>query len=151
MQVAGKRGVTKARLARAAEEDGGSVKLYEEVLATLNALRARGTPIGVVTNLPGWLARPLLQSTGVGVYAPAIAMPKAGIRAKPQPHGIRKVLADLGLAADRGIWFVGDGAVDAEAAEAASVRFAWASFGYESQMPPGTRRVLSHFDEVLDL
>ena len=144
-------GVSNARLARAAREDGASVNLYEGVLPTLDGLRARGTPIGIVTNLPGWLVRPLLEATGIGEYAAAVATPRAGVPAKPKPHGIRRVLAEMGREADLGSWFVGDAAVDAEAAEAAPVRFAWASFGYESEMPPGAGKVLACFDEVLDL
>ena len=144
-------GVSKTRLARAAKEDGASVKLYEGVLPTLDGLRARGTPIGIVTNLPGWLVRPLLESTGIGEYAAAVATPRPGVPAKPKPHGLRRVLAEMGQEANSGTWFVGDGAVDAEAAEAAPVRFAWASFGYESEMPPGTGKVLACFDKILDL
>ena len=144
-------GVSKARLARAAREDGASVELYEGVLPTLDRLRARGTPIGIVTNLPGWLVLPLLESTGIGEYAAAVATPRRGVPAKPKPHGIRQVLAEMGQKADLGTWFVGDAAADAEAAEAASVRFAWASFGYESAMPPGTGKVLACFDEIRDL
>ena len=151
MRAAKDHGVSKARLARAAREDGASVELYEGVLPTLDELRARGTPIGIVTNLPGWLVQPLLESTGIGEYAVAVATPRPGVPAKPKPHGIRRVLTGMGREADLGTWYVGDAAVDAEAAEAAPVRFAWASFGYESEMPPGTVKVLACFDEVLDL
>ena len=151
VRVAKDHGVSNARLARAAREDGGSIELYEGVLPTLDELRGKGTRIGIVTNLPGWLVRPLLESTGIGEYAVGVATPRRGIPAKPMPHGIRRVLAEMGREADLGTWFVGDTAVDAEAAEAAAVRFAWASFGYESVMPAGTRKVLVCFDEVLDL
>ena len=94
---------------------------------------------------------PLLESTGIGEYAAAIATPRRGVPAKPKPHGIRRVLAEMGQQADSETWFVGDTAVDAKAAEAAAVRFAWASFGYESEMPPGTGKVLACFDEIRDL
>ena len=151
VRAAKSHGVSNARLARAAKEDGASVELYEGVLRTLDGLRARGTSIGIVTNLPGWLVRPLLEATGIGEYAGAVATPKAGILAKPQPHGVRRVLAEMGHTADLGAWFVGDAAVDAEAAEATPVLFAWASFGYERKMPTSTAKVLSSFGEVLDL
>ena len=144
-------GVSSRRLARAAKEDGASVELYEGVSPTLDGLRARGTPIGIVTNLPGWLVQPLLESTGIGDYAAALETPRRGVPAKPKPHGIRRVLAEMGHKADLESWFVGDAAVDAEAAGAAAVRFAWASFGYESEMPPGTDKVLARFDEILEL
>lgn len=151
VRVARDHGVSNARLARAAREDGGAVELYEQVVPTLHRLRGRGTPIGIVTNLPGWLVRPLLLSTGIGKYAAVIATPRAGIPAKPKPHGILWVLAEIEREADAGTWFVGDGGVDAEAAKAATVRFAWASFGYETEAPSGVGKVLVSFDEVLDL
>ena len=53
--------------------------------------------------------------------------------------------------ADARTWFVGDGAVDAEAAAAAGVRFAWASYGYYTEAPPGTAKVLERFEDVLQL
>ncbi|MXY32686.1 MAG: HAD family hydrolase, partial [Boseongicola sp. SB0664_bin_43] len=151
VHVAKHRGVSKSRLARAAEERGGAMELYEQVIPTLERLRARGTPLGIVTNLPGWLAGHLLSATGVGEYAAAIATPRAGLAAKPKPHGIRWVLAEIGREADAGVWFVGDGDADAEAAKAALVRFAWASYGYGPEEPDGTDKALLSFDELLGL
>lgn len=151
VRVAKARGVSKARLRQAAREDGETVALYEGVLPTLDCLRKRGTPVGVVTNLPGWLAGPLLESTGIKEYVPIVATPRAGVPAKPRPHGIRQVLAGMGRETDSDTWFVGDTAVDASAANAAAVRFAWAAFGYESERPAGTDKVLARFSEIRDL
>jgi len=122
-------GVTKTRLARAAEKDGASIELYEGVLQTLDSLKERGMLIGIVSNLPGWLVRPLLQSTGIENYFTAIATPRPGVPVKPKPHGIRRVLHEIGQDANAWIWFVGDGVVDAEAAAAAGVKFAWHPMG----------------------
>jgi len=52
---------------------------------------------------------------------------------------------------DARIWFVGDGAVDAEGAKAVGIRFAWASYGYDAAPPPGTDTVLERFGDVLRL
>ena len=104
-----------------------------------------------MTNLPGWLVSPLLDATGIKKYAAAIATPKAGVRAKPQPDGICKVLAEMGRNADSETWYIGDTTVDAKAAKSAAMRFAWASFGYESAMPPGTDKLLNSFGEILHL
>lgn len=151
VQAAKDRGVSRTRLIGAAEKDGGAIELYERVIPTLDQLRVRGTPICIVTNLPGWLVQPLLQSTGVGEHITAIATPGAGKPAKPSPLGIWRVLSQIELEANPKIWFVGDEATDAEAAKAASVRFAWASFGYGANEPHGTDKVLMHFGEALDL
>ncbi len=62
--------------------------------------------------------------------------PRWGIQAKPRPHGIFSALEEIGRGVNADTWFVGDGTVDAQAAEAAGIRFAWASYGYESGPPP---------------
>ena len=149
--VAKDHGVTEARLARAAEEDSDSIKLYEGVLHTLDSLQEKGTLIGIVSNLPGWLVRPLLRSTGIEKYIAATVTPQWGVPAKPNPRGTRRVLNKMGCDADVRTWFVGDGAVDAEAATAAGVQFAWASYGYFAEAPPCTAKVLDRFDDVLRL
>lgn len=143
--------VTNARLAAAAREGGGSITVYNGVVETLDRLRARGTPIGIVSNLSGWLARPLLAATGIGAYAKTTATPRPGVPAKPKPHTIRQALEDMGGNAGEGVWLVGDGRVDACAARAAGVRFAWASYGFEDEAPPGAERVLESFSDVLAL
>ena len=144
-------GVRDASLARAAKENGTSIVVYERVIDTLDRLQARGTGVGVVSNLSGWLARPLLESTGIGAYVTAIVTPRWGVPAKPKPHGIKKILEEMGRRPGEGTWFVGDGLTDAEAALAAGVPFAWASYGYEADVPPGTARVLAGFEDVLEL
>ena len=149
--VAKEYGVSKARLIRAAMKNGHSVELYEGVIQTLGSLEQSGSLIGIVSNLPGWLAKPLLQSAGIERYITAIATPKMGMPAKPKPHGIRRVLLDMGRDVSPRTWFVGDGVADAKASVAAGVQFAWASYGYDTVAPSGTARVLERFDEVLGL
>ena len=153
VQVAKDFRVSNARLAGAAREDAVSLELYEQVPQTLDSLREQGTSIGIVSNLPGWLVSPLLHSTGIEKYIAVTVTPQPwrGVPAKPKPHGIRKVLQEMGREADAQTWFVGDGAADAEAAKAAGVQFAWASYGYEREAPHGTAKVLECFDDVLQL
>jgi len=80
VQAAKDHGVSPAQLGRAARADSTSVAMYEGVLTTLDKLLTRGTPISIVTNLPGWLVRPLLESTGIDKYAAAVATPRPGFR-----------------------------------------------------------------------
>ena len=107
--------------------------------------------MGVVTNLPGWLARPVALATGVAGYFEVIVTPRAGVPAKPKPHGILKALKEMGQEAGPHTWLVGDSEADAEAAAAAGVRFAWASYGYEALPPIGAETVLRSFEDVLGL
>lgn len=143
--------VTKDRFAREASNSVSSLKFYGGVRPTLDSLRDRGSLMGVVTNLPGWLVRPVARAAGIDEHFGVIMTPRPGVPAKPQPHGIRKALAEMGLEAGRQIWFVGDGVVDAGAARAAGVRFAWASYGYEAEPPSGVEIVLRGFEDVLRL
>lgn len=151
VRVASECGVSKSRLAREARDSGASLRLYDGVLRTLEDLTARETSMGVVTNLPGWLVRPLVQATGISGHFGAIETPRPGVPAKPKPHGIHRALGAMRRQPDLHTWLVGDGLVDAGAASAAGLRFAWASYGYEAVPPEGTERVLSCFEDVLDL
>ena len=132
VRLARERGVSNSRLARAASEGSAALGFYDSVLETLVQLSDRATSMGVVSNLPGWLVRPVAQATGIAGYFDAIVTPRAGVPAKPNPHGVMKALKDMGREADAHTWLVGDGVVDAKAASAAGVRFAWASYGYEA-------------------
>ena len=151
IRVAGDYGLTRSRLVRAARGNTVSIDLYEGVRRTLDRLRERSTPMGVVSNLSGSLATALLQATGLEEYFAAVVTPGAGVPAKPQPHGIRKALAEMGRTLDKETWYVGDGTADAAAANAAGAQFAWVSYGYEATAPPGTHRVIDRFDDVLQL
>lgn len=150
-QLASECEVTNSRLARAAVNNVASLPLYEGALQTLSNLANRGTAMGVVTNLPGWLVRPLIHGKGIARYFGAIVTPRRGIPAKPKPHGILRALKEIEREVDCHTWMVGDGIVDSNAATAAGVRFAWSSCGYETLPPPGTETVLHSFGDVLGL
>ncbi len=151
VQLAREHYVSKSNLVKSATENAESLVLYKRVKQTLKVLRGRGTPIGVVTNLPGWLVRPLLESKDLKEYFFVTITPRWGIQAKPRPHGIFSALEEIGRGVNADTWFVGDGTVDAQAAEAAGIRFAWASYGYEPGPPPGTSEIVEKFEDILRL
>jgi len=145
-------GVTRARFAAEARCTATPPRLYEGVLQTLETLRECGASMGAVTNLPAWLVKPMVGATGVDVYIDVTETPVRGrVQAKPRPDGILRALGKLGKEPCRDVWYVGDGLVDAQAAQAAGVSFAWASYGYDSAPPPGTETVLGGFQDVLGL
>ena len=144
-------GVSPARFARAAAQRGGELSLYPGTRDTLEALEARGTALGAVTNLPGWLARPLVEATALDAQLEVLVTPRRGLPAKPRPHGIRHALGQLRQRDRECVWFVGDGAADADAAAGAGLRFAWAAYGYDADAPPNTEVILASFPEVLEL
>ena len=143
--------VTRTRLAREACASVETLELYGDARETLDRLRERATRMAVVTNLPGWLALPVATAVGIEGYFAAIVTPRRGVPAKPQPHGIRRALTEMGRETDPHTWLVGDGAADAGAAVRAGVRFAWAAYGYETAQPSGAETVLQSFEDVLCL
>lgn len=151
VRLAQEAGVSRSRLGTRAKRSAKPIGLYEDVRETLLALKERDTRVGVVTNLPGWLASPLIDSAGLNDFFFVVVTRSIRVPPKPNPKGINKVVEALGAEAKLDAWYVGDAITDGEAAAAAGVPFAWAAYGYESVKPAGTERVLHGFAEVLDL
>ncbi len=149
VQLAKVHDVSQSKLIKFLTRKTKMMELYEQVGQTLETLRNRNTSLGVVSNLPGWLVQPLLESNGLNGYFATVITPRRGLPAKPKPHGILDALNQIGHVSDASTWFVGDGAVDAFAAEAAGVKFVWASYGYETIEPPSTFKVIEKFEDVL--
>ena len=106
--------------------------------------------MGLVTNLTGWLARPLVEAANIRRYFNAIVTPVPGVPRKPNPRGVVKALNEMEREVDQHTWLVGDECIDAGAAKAAGVRFAWASYGYGPTSPPADVE-LDRFADVLEL
>lgn len=143
--------VSQSRLVTQAVADASTLELYAGVVDTLEELRRRTVAMGVVTNLPGWLARPLMEAVDIHQYFQVAVTPRWGVPAKPQPHGIRKALREMEATDGSETYYVGDAAEDAEAAKGANVRFAWASYGYGTDAPTNTAAVLHEIRDLLDL
>jgi HAD superfamily hydrolase (TIGR01509 family) len=140
-------GLSKARFSTLCCCAISELRLYPGVSQTLQILNERPVPLGVVTNLPAWLVRPLLDKSAVITYF-ATQICAAG---KPNPSGLIRALGEMGRHRDASVFYVGDTVNDAQAATNAGVSFAWASYGYGPERPPNPTAVLSRFSEVLDL
>ena len=151
VELARMRNLSNGRFAGEAERSIASLSFYDGALDALEELVGRGTPIGVVTNLPGWLVGPMLEATELDEYFDVVVTPVRGLPSKPRPHGVLKALREMGSEPGPEIWFVGDSAADAQAAARAGVSFAWASYGYDDEAPTGAERELGSFGEVLEL
>ncbi len=150
IRLANLHGVSRTQLAREAGKSEDLPDLYGGVLETLSRFQVQSRPMAVVSNLSGSLVAPLLRSTALECFFGAVVTPNRGVPAKPQPHGVTKALRTLGIDASKA-WYIGDGDVDAKAAGAAGVRFAWASYGYEREEPAGTDVVIEQFEDALRL
>jgi len=103
--------------------------------AVLEALRARGLTVAVVTNTMTPLAYDILAAARLAALVDVVACADQVARAKPAPDLVLHALARLGLDASEA-WMTGDSRFDREAAEGAGVRFV----GYRQS---GERRVES--------
>jgi HAD superfamily hydrolase (TIGR01549 family) len=95
-------------------------KVFEGVAQTLDALKSLGIKLGIVSG-----ARPevleLLRVDGILNRFDAVILGADVSRSKPDPEGICKCLAQLGVAPGMAV-YVGDTPVDIQASRAAGVR-----------------------------
>jgi len=133
------------------ESEAASLRVYDDVPESLEEITDRGIATGVVTNLPRWIAGPMLEATGISGHMKTIVTYDRTRRHKPDPAPLRAGLADLDVDPGASIWYVGDTEQDCRAAQACSVSFAWASYGYGAGCPPGASVALTTFKDVLTL
>ena len=144
-------GITRIRFVRLCRDLGTTLVVFDRVPDTLASVAARDIAIGAVTNLPGWVARPMLQAAGLAPFLNIVIPYRRGIRPKPSPDTLLDALGRLRVPPTMASWYVGDTADDAQAAQAAGISFAWVGYGMPDQVPADARRVLSSFSEVEDL
>jgi phosphoglycolate phosphatase len=105
---------------------------FAGVEATLAALRAGGSRLGVLTNKPEALAAPLLARLGLDRYFAAIYGAGKKTYTKPDPRIFHDVVQDL-FAEEGGAGpaiMIGDSATDLQTARAAGVPCILLSYGY---------------------
>ncbi len=120
----------------------------EEVMA---ALSGAGLKLAVVTNKPGFLTAPLLDSAGWTDRFACVIAGDTVAHAKPHPEPVMEACRRLALEPARCL-FIGDDRRDVEAGRAAGVVTAVAGWGY---LPPdedsGEWGADWHFAEPADL
>jgi putative hydrolase of the HAD superfamily len=84
-----------------------AMQLYPESRAVLDALRARGLPLALVTNGDALQQRDKIERHDLGRYFGAIVIEGEFGCGKPQERVYREALQQLGVEAD-GVWMVGD-------------------------------------------
>jgi phosphoglycolate phosphatase len=104
-------------------------RMYPGISAVLDRYAAAGTPVAVVTNKPGDLARALLRALGVEGRFADIVGDGDGYPRKPSPEIALAVCARHGVA-PAGALLVGDGLPDLGLARAAGCPIAAAAWGY---------------------
>ncbi|HUD42125.1 MAG TPA: phosphoglycolate phosphatase [Dokdonella sp.] len=102
---------------------------YAGVVELLDRLERGGIAWGIVTNKPGWLARPLVEQLGWASRCAALVSGDCLPTKKPDPEPVLHACARAGVEAAR-TWFVGDDLRDIQAGRAAGARTFAAAWGY---------------------
>ncbi|NCT83287.1 MAG: phosphoglycolate phosphatase [Comamonadaceae bacterium] len=109
--------------------NGEHADVYAGVVEGLEALRARGLPLAVLTNKPAAPARELLRRKGLDGYFRHVFGGDDFARKKPDPLPLLKTCEALGTPPEA-TWMVGDSRNDAEAARAAGCPLVLMTYGY---------------------
>jgi phosphoglycolate phosphatase len=106
-------------------------KVYQGIPELLEALKARGASMAVLTNKPVRLAQDLVSALGLSRYFARVVGDGAGFPRKPDPTAARALIADLGAQAETTL-MVGDGIPDAKLAAALPCKGLGAAWGYSA-------------------
>jgi pyrophosphatase PpaX len=104
------------------------VRCYDQVVDTVDSLRAAGHPLAIVTSKTGWLAKRGLDLVGLGEHFDTIVGCDICERHKPDPEPVRLALTSLGYEPDEAV-FVGDSVHDMAAGRAAGMKAIGALWG----------------------
>lgn len=103
---------------------------YPGIPEALDALAPRA--LAVLTNKPGDMSRTILEGLGLaGRFRRVYGAGDLAAR-KPDPEGLRRLLAEAGVAAEDAV-MVGDSAIDVRTARAAGVRALGVAWGFDPQ------------------
>ncbi len=120
---------SQARFAKACSDATADLSLYDSAAEVLHDLHRR-VSLGVVSNLPAWIARPMLSGHRLENLFQTIQTARRGVPAKPHPAGVRRGVEALRVPPTDAV-YVGDTRADLAAAAGAAVPFLWASWGYD--------------------
>jgi len=104
-------------------------RCYDDVVATVQGLRERGHPLGIVTSKADDVARRSLEHVGLMRYMRVLVGVNASTRHKPDPEPVRVALDRLGYA-PRDAVFLGDSPHDVLAGNGAGVITVAALWGF---------------------
>lgn len=126
------------------------VKVYAGVRQGLEQLRSKGYRMGVVTNKPQRLAKPLLQATGLEAYFEFLIAGDTYAQKKPDPFPLLQGCAKLQSQPAQTL-MIGDSANDAAAAHAAHCPVAILRYGFNHGQAADTIVANGHFDSIEDI
>jgi len=130
-----------------------TTRLYDGMAALVEALRARGLRLAVLSNKPDKFVRATVAAlTGEGIFSAVLGV-RDDVPRKPDPRGALRVAAELGVSPAR-VLYLGDTSTDMVTARAAGmepVGVAWGFRPREELVAAGARRIVERPEEVLAL
>ena len=108
--------------------------LYPHVRETLQALRAQGVKLAVVTNKESRYTQVVMAVHQLGPLFDTVVSGDTFATKKPDPAGVAHCLAQFGVARERTL-FVGDSSIDAATARNAGVKVWLLPYGYNMGQP----------------
>lgn len=126
-------------------------RLFEGMADVLEHIEREGLPWGVVTNKPGWLTEPLMETLELAQRAGCIVSGDSTAEQKPHPlpmlEAARRIRTNPACCI-----YVGDDARDIQAGRAAGMKTLAASYGYiKSCDDPGAWGADGMIETPLDL
>jgi phosphoglycolate phosphatase len=118
---------------------------FPGVVEGLEAFRAKGFPLGCITNKPEAFTLPLLEQTGLARFFDIVVSGDVLPRKKPDPMPITYACGFFAARPER-VVLIGDSANDCNAAHAAGCPAVGVTYGY---LPGGDVRSLG-FDAIVD-
>lgn len=125
--------------------------LYAGVKETLRYFSSMS--MGVITNKSKEFSLPLLDHLGIRSYFCAIIGADEGLRLKPAPDAILKIMAECGADKERTV-IVGDGTTDILAGKAAGIATCAVTYGFRTEeelRAAGPDYVIQHFSDLKKL
>ncbi|MGE4534981.1 phosphoglycolate phosphatase [Halomonas sp.] len=123
-----------AFLAHYGRDPGAHTRLYPGARECLDALRARGLPLALVTNKPHAFIAPLLEGLGLAEHFALCLGGDSLPEKKPHPAPLQHVAAHFGVA-PQACLMVGDSRHDIAAGRAAGFRTLAVPYGYNHGEP----------------
>jgi pyrophosphatase PpaX len=126
------------------------VRCYDQVVETVDFIRAAGHPVAIVTSKTEWLAKRGLDHVGLGPHFDVIVGCDTCDRHKPDPQPVFVALDRLGYRPEEAL-FVGDSVHDVAAGNAAGVVTVAALWGPFSREDLAATRPTHFLERMADL
>ena len=126
------------------------VRCYDEVVETVDFIRAAGHPTAVVTSKTEWMAKKGLDHVGLSPHFDVVIGCDTCQRHKPDPEPVRKALELLEYAPREAV-FIGDSVHDMAAGNAAGVATIaalWGPFTREDLAASGPKHYLQRIRDL---